>query len=132
LAKTTALFRRFRSARKRKVETCPIINTMLQLEVYHSFDLRCCKSYFRSTVLEEFAEEHRIKRELSKGGEDMLPHIGWPEALLFLLIVLLLFGASRLRDIGGAMGGAIRDFRSALSGADEEQDKGEKEEEKIV
>jgi sec-independent protein translocase protein TatA len=55
----------------------------------------------------------------------MLPQIGWPEALLFLLIVLLLFGASRLRDIGGAMGGAIRDFRSAMSGADEEQDKGE-------
>lgn len=62
----------------------------------------------------------------------MLPHIGWPEALLFLLIVLLLFGASRLRDIGGAMGGAIRDFRSALSGGDEEQDKAEKEGEKMV
>jgi sec-independent protein translocase protein TatA len=47
--------------------------------------------------------------------------------LIIFLIVLLLFGASRLRDIGGALGGAIRDFRSALSGADEEQDKGEEE-----
>ena len=60
----------------------------------------------------------------------MLGQIGAPELLLFLLIIVLLFGASRLRDIGGAMGGAIRDFRSAVSGADEEQDKGEKEEKK--
>jgi len=59
----------------------------------------------------------------------MFGQIGWPEGLLFLLIVLLLFGASRLREIGGAMGGAIRDFRSAVSGADEEQGKEGKTEE---
>jgi sec-independent protein translocase protein TatA len=57
----------------------------------------------------------------------MLPKLGPGELLIIFLIVLLLFGASRLRDIGGALGGAIRDFRSALSGADEEQDKGEEE-----
>jgi len=61
----------------------------------------------------------------------MFGQIGAPELLLFLLIILLLFGASRLRDIGGALGGAIRDFRSAVSDEDEEeQDEGEKEEEK--
>ena len=60
----------------------------------------------------------------------MFGQIGWHEGLLILLILLLLFGASRLRDIGGAMGGAIRDFRSAVSGADEEQGKREKEEKK--
>ena len=60
----------------------------------------------------------------------MLGQIGAPELLLFLLIVLLLFGASRLRDIGGALGGAIRDFRGAVSGADEEQDEGKREENK--
>ena len=60
----------------------------------------------------------------------MFGQIGVPEALLFLLIILLLFGASRLRDIGGAMGGAIREFRSAVSGEDEEQGKEEKEEHK--
>ncbi len=59
----------------------------------------------------------------------MFGQIGVPELLLFFLIILLLFGASRLRDIGGALGGAIRDFRGAVSGADEEQGKGEKEEE---
>ena len=60
----------------------------------------------------------------------MFGQIGAPELLLFFLIIVLLFGASRLRDVGGAMGGAIREFRSAVSGADEEQGKGEQEEEK--
>ena len=58
----------------------------------------------------------------------MLPKLGPGELVIILLIALLIFGASRLRDIGGAMGGAIRDFRSALTGADEEQGKGEEEE----
>ena len=60
----------------------------------------------------------------------MFGQIGAPELLLFFLIIVLLFGASRLRDVGGAMGGAIREFRSAVSGADEEQGKGKIEEEK--
>ncbi len=60
----------------------------------------------------------------------MLGQIGAPELLLFFLIILLLFGASRLRDVGGALGGAIRDFRSAVSGADEEQGEREKVEQK--
>ncbi len=62
----------------------------------------------------------------------MLGGIGAPELLLFFLIILLLFGASRLRDMGGALGGAIRDFRSAVTGEDEEQDKREKEEQKAA
>jgi sec-independent protein translocase protein TatA len=60
----------------------------------------------------------------------MLPHLGPSELLIIFLIVLLLFGASRLRDIGGALGGAIRDFRKAVSDVDEELGKGEKEEKK--
>ena len=74
----------------------------------------------------------RSKNTNTKGnypkGEDMFGQIGAPELLLFFLIILLLFGASRLRDVGGALGGAIRDFRSAVTGADEEQGKGEEEE----
>ncbi|MGA9349141.1 MAG: twin-arginine translocase TatA/TatE family subunit [Anaerolineae bacterium] len=61
----------------------------------------------------------------------MIPtKIGGGELVIILLIVVMLFGASRLREIGGAMGGAIREFRSAISGTDEEKSKGEKEEEK--
>lgn len=61
----------------------------------------------------------------------MFGQIGWPEALLFLLIILLIFGASRLREIGGAMGGAIREFRNAVSGADEKQGQEEKERKEV-
>jgi sec-independent protein translocase protein TatA len=60
----------------------------------------------------------------------MFSQIGPFELLLVFLIILLVFGASRLRDVGGALGGAIRDFRSAVSGEDEEQGGGEKGEHK--
>jgi sec-independent protein translocase protein TatA len=55
-------------------------------------------------------------------GEDMfgLQGIGLPELLIVLVIVLLIFGASRLREIGGALGGAISEFRRSVSGEDEE------------
>ncbi len=52
-----------------------------------------------------------------------LQGIGLPELLVVLVIVLIIFGASRLREIGGALGGAINEFRRSVSGEDE----GEKE-----
>ncbi len=36
---------------------------------------------------------------------------GVPELLIILVIVIVLFGASRLAGIGSAMGGSIREFR---------------------
>lgn len=35
--------------------------------------------------------------------------------LLLLLIILVLFGPSRLGDIGGALGKGIRDFKRAIN-----------------
>ncbi|MFN3813059.1 MAG: twin-arginine translocase TatA/TatE family subunit [Aquificaceae bacterium] len=46
-----------------------------------------------------------------------------PEILIILLIVFLLFGASRLPEAGKAMGEGIRNFRKALSGELEEEKK---------
>ena len=43
-----------------------------------------------------------------------MPDVGVPELLIILAIVVLLFGASRLADVGGAFGSAIRDFRQEL------------------
>jgi sec-independent protein translocase protein TatA len=40
--------------------------------------------------------------------------------LVVLVIILIIFGASRLRDIGGALGGAISEFRRSVSGQDDE------------
>ena len=43
----------------------------------------------------------------------LLPSFGWQELLLVLLIVLVVFGAGRLPEIGGAIGRTIREFRAA-------------------
>lgn len=40
-----------------------------------------------------------------------MPNIGVPELLIVLVIVLVIFGASRLTDIMGAMGKGISEFR---------------------
>ena len=56
------------------------------------------------------------------------------QLLIILAIVLLLFGAKRLRNVGSDLGGAIKGFRKAIdegenesTGADnrEHKDKGE-------
>ena len=44
--------------------------------------------------------------------------IGFSEVLLILVVVLLLFGAKRLPEIGQALGKAIREFQSAFKGDD--------------
>lgn len=36
--------------------------------------------------------------------------------LILLVIVVLLFGTKKLRNIGGDLGGAVRDFKKGLDG----------------
>jgi sec-independent protein translocase protein TatA len=58
---------------------------------------------------------------------------GWGEWLLVLVIVLIIFGVGRLPEVGGALGKAIREFRSeSKTGSDkaEEADKAEGAEKK--
>lgn len=43
--------------------------------------------------------------------------------LLILLIVLLLFGTKRLRNMGSDLGDAIKNFKSSMGSKDEEADK---------
>jgi sec-independent protein translocase protein TatA len=40
--------------------------------------------------------------------------LGVPELLIILVIVVVLFGASRLAGIGTALGGGIREFKKAV------------------
>ncbi len=47
--------------------------------------------------------------------------IGLPEVLIFLVVVLLLFGASRVPEIGRSMGKGMREFKDAVSGRDEDE-----------
>ncbi len=42
-------------------------------------------------------------------------NIGWFQILVVLLIVLLIFGTKRIRNLGSDLGGAIREFRKGVS-----------------
>ena len=46
--------------------------------------------------------------------------LGGPELLIVLAIIMIFFGARRLPEIGGAMGKAIRSFRTGIAGEDQE------------
>lgn len=45
--------------------------------------------------------------------------VGPTQVLLILLIVLVIFGAKKLPEIGGGLGKAIRNFRKASTEPDE-------------
>ncbi len=45
--------------------------------------------------------------------------IGIPELLVVLVLVLLIFGANRLPEIGGGLGRAIRNFKRSSTEPDE-------------
>jgi sec-independent protein translocase protein TatA len=46
-----------------------------------------------------------------------MPNLGFPEILLILVVVLLLFGAKRIPEIAGSFGKGIREFKRSLSDA---------------
>jgi sec-independent protein translocase protein TatA len=45
------------------------------------------------------------------------------QLLIVFLIVLLLFGAKRLRNVGGDLGAAIKGFRNSMKDGEEGKDK---------
>jgi sec-independent protein translocase protein TatA len=47
--------------------------------------------------------------------------LGLPELLIILLVVLLIFGATRLPGIGSALGKGIRSFKTSVTGEDEKR-----------
>jgi sec-independent protein translocase protein TatA len=51
---------------------------------------------------------------------------GIPELLILLLIVALLFGTKKLRNMGGDLGSALKSFRSAVKEPEEKEQISEK------
>lgn len=47
-------------------------------------------------------------------------HVGVPELVILLIILLLLFGVGRISKIAGEMGKGIRTFKEGLQGAADE------------
>lgn len=54
-------------------------------------------------------------------------NLGFTEILVILLLVLLLFGAKRLPEIGASMGKGIREFKRSISDIDRSINEGSRE-----
>jgi len=49
-----------------------------------------------------------------------MPHLGVPELLIIMVIVILVFGVGKLPQMGKALGQGIREFREGTQGLAEE------------
>ena len=45
--------------------------------------------------------------------------VGLPELIVILVIVIIIFGANRLPQLGAGVGSAIKNFKNAMGSADE-------------
>lgn len=59
----------------------------------------------------------------------MIGGLGMPELIIILVIILIIFGAGKLPEIGAGLGKGIRSFKKSISDADEIDITPEKEEE---
>jgi len=61
------------------------------------------------------------------GGVNDMSNIGFWEIVVILLIILILFGAAKLPEIGRALGKAIYEFKKASKGFEEDEDSEKKQ-----
>jgi len=63
-------------------------------------------------------------RHYTEGKEvTALGSLGWPEILLIVAVVVLLFGARKLPDLARSMGASAKEFRKGLEeGTDEDEE----------
>ena len=47
--------------------------------------------------------------------------LGFPEIILILVIVILIFGTSRIPELGKGLGEGIRNFKKSVRGEDEKK-----------
>lgn len=56
--------------------------------------------------------------------------LGMPELIIILVIIVIIFGAGRLPEIGAGLGKGIRNFRKATRGDEDDREKPENDGEK--
>jgi sec-independent protein translocase protein TatA len=54
-------------------------------------------------------------------GIAMLGRVGLPELIICLLIIILIFGANRLPELGRGIGKGIRNFKDATRSGQDDQ-----------
>ena len=59
----------------------------------------------------------------NKGRDDMFGSLGMGELLVILVIVIVIFGANKIPQLGKGLGEGIKNFKSALNGKDEAENK---------
>jgi sec-independent protein translocase protein TatA len=80
-------------------------------------------------MLGDFLRRHLLKERNKKRlsgelyREEHMFGIGIPELVIVLVIVLIVFGAGRLPEIGAGIGNAIKNFKKATIEKDEEEPK---------
>jgi sec-independent protein translocase protein TatA len=52
--------------------------------------------------------------------------LGWPELIVIFLILLLLFGASRLPKLSRSAGSSIHEFKKGMNEGDKDKKSGDK------
>jgi sec-independent protein translocase protein TatA len=57
--------------------------------------------------------------------------LGWPEILLLVVVVVLIFGVGKVADIGPALGKAISGFRKAVREDEDEMTADSDKEEEV-
>ena len=73
----------------------------------------------------EYPSKAMIVDSLLRAGGQVMGFLGGirgPELILILVIVMIIFGVGRLPEIGGALGKAIRQFKSSVSDKTELQE----------
>ena len=55
-----------------------------------------------------------------------MPRIGFPELVVILLIVIVIFGANRLPGLGRGIGNAIKNFKDEMKDKDDKDDRNRK------